>query len=165
MTTPIVLPKNVDPVKIRLSLDPKKEGVGGEGVWVYPVEGEPNVYIMGNIPFSNNCPGLGDKFRHNQDETFEILTKVSDTIMVRYKIDDCGEDIEEIKKRYKEVYKHLESNHIQVEGAFPGFVALAISADMPEDELSGILADCPHLFLPDENGEDDGDIQEEEDDD
>lgn len=160
MTTPIALPQNINPVKIRLSLDHTREGVCGEIIWAYPVKGESNVYIMGNIPFSNNCPGLGDKFRHNQDETFEILTRASVTTMVRYKIDDCGEDIEKIKDRYRELYNYLEENHVQVEGAFPGFVALAVPADMPEDELSNILTNCPHL-LSDENN---SDIQEEEND-
>lgn len=153
MVTAIKLPEGIDPVKVRISLQ-EETGLSSEGVWCYPVEGEENVYIMGNIPFSSAAPGLGDKFRLNPDETFEILERVSQTGSLIYDIQGCSTE-EEIIERYKSTYKHLENNKIQVEGAMAGILSIAIPIDMTDEEVEEILSNCPHLIMPDENGEED----------
>lgn len=141
---PIILPDDVDPVKVRLTI-PSGRSVSA---WVYPTGNGGNEYIMGNA-LPPGFPGLGDTVRLDDNGSFEILNKVSVTKFVEYNIADCSSNEKWIDV-FRQVYDYLNSNDIRVDDAIPGYMAVAVPVEMPADKLTEILRGCPLVILPPE---------------
>jgi len=145
----INMPKDVEPVHLRLFVTDEEYGMVAEGLWAYPVPNEEEVYIMGNIP-SPGFPCLGDKFRLNEDGTFEIVEKISHSHCFRYDIEGCNTH-EEVVSRFKPFCEYLQNHGIEVEGFCVGVAGIAIPVSITDEEFENILVDCPFLIIPEDD--------------
>lgn len=100
---------------------------------------------IANIPFFTKKCGLGDVVRYTKKDGERVfvkrIKKNTNTFHITYAM---AEDESSNQQRYEEVVKHYEKYGIHVEGAIPGYAAIAVPVKF-EDELLEVAIDTqPH---------------------
>ena len=124
-------------IKIHVTYD----GQNPAGEWLWAVRISPTTAKVDNIPFFTTAFTLGDLVKiDRRHEVVRVLERGARTRHATYP--KKGSEAT-IRKRYTRIKEYLNRYDVEVEGAFPGLLAMAVPLDVSDDDLHAICLACP----------------------
>jgi Domain of unknown function (DUF4265) len=124
-------------IKIHVTYD----GQNPAGEWLWAVRISPTTAKVDNIPFFTTAFTLGDLVKiDRRHEVVRVLERGARTRHATYP--KKGSEAA-VRKRYTRIKEYLKRYDVEVEGAFPGLLAMAVPLDVSDEELHTICLACP----------------------
>lgn len=126
-----------DLIKIHVTYD----GQNPAGEWLWAKRVSSTSAKVDNIPFFTTWFTLGDLVEI--DPQHEVLRVLERGARTRHAMYPKKGSKAAVHKRYTRIKEHLKQYDIEVEGAVPGFLAMAVPLDVSDEELLSICLVCP----------------------